>query len=601
MADSPSVAATAPRFGFLPAINTRGYYILLALVAIFILGPLGGVAASYMNFSLGFFIGGQVLAGILGSVVTFGYGAEGRHGANYMQSMAASVAGMAAMGVLIQTMIWLGLAEPPTWQLVAYFLCIGMFGVGLGMLYTPLVVDRMQLKYPSGLAVANILRALSDPDLLRRSIARLGSGLGLGVGLTLAAEKVAAFAFLGRVAFSASNFGAGMIVGARIGVPAITVGLIGLALTPWLREIGLLGPNDPWRKVGFLISLGTILGAAIVDITLVAREAMARHRSTVAQPPVPQEEWKQMDTRKLLVWAVAWGIAVIGVSASMGVPIGYAVLGVALACIFVLINGISVGISDSNPISSAFVVGVTVMALAGLTNPIVGLLAGAILLISTVVGADMQQDRSTGWRLGTNRTIQFRYQVIGIFMGAVFAVAITKLFLAAYPVLKVDTFLHPEMKTGNWQSAMTYKFAGVLRGLASSETTTLKLMGLGVLIGLVIQLIRLALKRSAGYQAWKERSAGTKAADFVIDTVILPGPYASSLGGFVEFPTAFWYGMGGVFSSIWQWVAARTNKGKDSGAPQDMDTTSLIGGGLVAGEALAFLTLGIIGLLALAH
>ena len=601
MADSTSAASAAPRFGFLPAINTRGYYILLALVAIFILGPLGGVAAAYMNFSLGFFIGGQVLAGILGSVVTFGYGAEGRHGANYMQSMAASVAGMAAMGVLIQTMIWLGLSEPPTWQLIAYFLCIGMFGVGLGMLYTPLVVDRMQLKYPSGLAVANILRALSDPDLLRRSIARLGSGLGLGVGLTLAAEKVAAFAFIGKIAFSASNFGAGMIVGARIGVPAITVGLIGLALTPWLREIGLLGAHDPWRKVGFLISLGTILGAAIVDITLVAREAMARHRSTVAQPPVQQEEWKRMDTRKLLAWAVIWGIAVIAVSASIGVPVGYAALGVFLACIFVLINGISVGISDSNPISSAFVVGVTVMALAGLTNPIVGLLAGAILLISTVVGADMQQDRSTGWRLGTNRTIQFRYQVIGIFMGAVFAVAITKLFLAAYPVLKVDTFLHPEMKTGNWQSAMTYKFAGVLRGLASSETTTLKLMGLGVVIGLVIQLIRLALKRSTAYQAWKERNAGTKAADFVIDTIVLPGPYASSLGGFVEFPTAFWYGIGGVFSSTWQWVAARSTKGKDSGAPQDMDTTSLIGGGLVAGEALAFLTLGIIGLLALAR
>jgi len=599
MADSASVTG-APRFAFLPAINSRGYYILLALVAIFILGPLGGVAAAYMNFSLGFFIGGQVLAGILGSVVTFGYGAEGRHGANYMQSMAASVAGMAAMGVLIQTMIWLGLAEPPTWQLIAYFLCIGMLGVGLGMLYTPLVVDRMQLKYPSGLAVANILRALSDPAVLRRSISRLGAGLGLGAGITFAGEK-AGVAFIGAIGFSASNFGAGMIVGARIGVPAIVVGLIGLALTPWLRETGLLGPHDPWRKVGFLISLATILGAAIVDITLVVREALARHRVTGAQPPVPQEEWKKVDTRKLVVWVAFWAVAVIAVSASMGVPVGYAVIGVVLASIFVLINGISIGISDSNPISSAFVVGVTVLALVGLTNPIVGLLAGAILLISTVVGGDMQQDRSTGWRLGTNRTIQFRYQVIGIFMGAVFAVAITKLFLAAYPVLKVDTFLHPEMKTGNWQSAMTYKFAGVLRGLSSAETTTLKLMALGVAIGLVIQILRVALRRSAAYQAWRERSAGTKAADFVIDTILLPGPYASSLGGFVEFPTALWYGLGGVFSSIWTWTTERVNKGKASGQPQDMDTTSLIGGGLIAGEALAFLTLGIIGLLSLAR
>ncbi|HZE62125.1 MAG TPA: OPT/YSL family transporter [Burkholderiales bacterium] len=597
MAQSASAAA-APRFGFLPAINSRGYYLLLALVAIFVLGPLGGIAAAYMNFSLGFFIGGQVLAGILGSVVTFGYGAEGRHGANYMQSMAASVAGMAAMGVLIQTMIWLGLAEPPTWHLIAYFLCIGMLGAGLGMLYTPLVVDRMQLKYPSGLAVANILRALSDPTVLKRSISRLGSGLGLGVGLTLAAEK-AGVAFLSAVSFSSSNFGAGMIVGARIGVPAITVGVVGLLLTPWLREVGLLGPHDPWRKVGFLISLGTILGAALVDLTLVAREALARSRATVAQPPVKQEEWKKVDTSKLVMWVAFWAIAVVVVSASLGVPVGYAALGVALASIFVLINGISIGISDSNPISSAFVVGVTVMALAGLANPIVGLLAGAILLISTVVGGDMQQDRSTGWRLGTNRTIQFRYQVIGIFMGAVFAVAITKLFLAAYPVLKVDTFLHPEMRTGNWQSAMTYKFAGVLRGLSSAGTTTLKLMGLGIAIGLVIQIIRVVLKRSAAYQAWKDRAASTKVADFVIDTILLPGPYASSLGGFVEFPTAFWYGFGGIFSSTWQWTVARTKAGKESGPPQDMDTTSLIGGGLIAGEALAFLALGIIGLLAL--
>src|SRR5882672_12237307 len=313
---------TAPRFAFLPAINSRGYYILLGLVAIFILGPLGGIAAAYMNFSLGFFIGGQVLAGILGSLVTFGYGAEGRHGANYMQSMAASVAGMAAMGVRIQTMIWLGLAEPPIWQLIAYFLCIGMLGVGLGMLYTPLVVDRMQLKYPSGLAVANILRALTDPQLLRRSVAQLGTGMGLGAGLTLLAEKVGV-PFLAAIHFSASTFGAGIIVGARIGVPAIVVGLIGLALTPWLRAEGLLGPNDPWRKIGFLISLGTILGAAIVDITLIVREALARHRSTAPVEAAVTEEWKRVDTRKLLAWVVFWGMAVVIVSASLGVPAGY--------------------------------------------------------------------------------------------------------------------------------------------------------------------------------------------------------------------------------------------------------------------------------------
>ena len=592
-----------PRFGFLPPIGSRAYYILLGAVAILILGPLGGVTAAYMNFSLGFFVGGQVLAGILGSVVTFGYGAEGKHGANYMQTMAASVASMAAMGVLIQTMIWLGLAEPPTWQLILYFLCVGMLGVGLGMLYTPIVVDRMQLSFPSGLAVANILRALSDARLLRRSVAMLGGGIGTGAALTLLSEK-AVLAFLGAIHFSASSFGAGIIVGARIGVPAIVVGLIGLMLTPWLRAEGLLGPNDPWRKVGFLIALGAIVGAAIIDIALILREALARARAAGERPAGGPAQWRTADTRRLAAWVAAWAVAVVAVSSGLlGIPVGYAVLGVLLAFVFVLVNGISVGISDSNPISSAFVVGVTVMAAAGLTDPLVGLIAGSVLLITTVVGGDMQQDRSTGWRLGSNRRIQFRFQVVGIIMGALLAVFITKLFLAAYPVLKIDTFLHPELKTGNWQSAMTYKFAGVLRGLTSGESTTLKLMGLGIAIGLVVEVLRKILKRSASYQAWKDRNAATRTVEFVIDAIIIPSPYASSFGGFVDWFTSLWFGLGGIFSSLWNSAARARSRGKpkDEGGPADMDSMSLAGGGLIAGEAIAFLSLGIIGLVSLAH
>src|SRR3974377_1886573 len=105
---------------FLPPIGSPGYHILLSTVAILILGPLGGVSAAFMNFSIGFFIGGQVLAGILGSTVTLPYGPEGKHGANYMQTMAASVAGMCAMAVLVQAMVWLGLPEPPLWEIVLY-------------------------------------------------------------------------------------------------------------------------------------------------------------------------------------------------------------------------------------------------------------------------------------------------------------------------------------------------------------------------------------------------------------------------------------------------------------------------------------------------
>src|SRR5688572_24606912 len=62
------------RWGWLPNIGTRWFHLMMLALGILILGPLGGVTAAFMNFSIGFFVGGQVLAGILGSTVTYGYG-----------------------------------------------------------------------------------------------------------------------------------------------------------------------------------------------------------------------------------------------------------------------------------------------------------------------------------------------------------------------------------------------------------------------------------------------------------------------------------------------------------------------------------------------
>ena len=86
----PGAIADTRRWRWLPAVNSWKYHGLLGAIGILILGPLGGVTASYMNFSLGFFVGGQVLAGILGSTVTYGYGAEGKHGANFIQTTASA-------------------------------------------------------------------------------------------------------------------------------------------------------------------------------------------------------------------------------------------------------------------------------------------------------------------------------------------------------------------------------------------------------------------------------------------------------------------------------------------------------------------------------
>jgi uncharacterized oligopeptide transporter (OPT) family protein len=583
---------------WLPPINSPKYHLLLGLVAILILGPLGGVAAAYMNFSLGFFVGGQVLAGILGSTITFGYGPEGKHGANYMQTMAASVAGLSGMAVLIQAMVWLGLPQPPAWQLILYFTCIGMFGVGVGMLYTPILVDRMQLIYPSGYAVANILRALTDKNLLKRSISKLGGGaFGGYVGGVLASKSE----FISNLGFSTANMGAGMVVGARIAVPAIVMGLAGWLLTRHLRQIGWLGENDPFRKIGFMIGLGMIMGAALVDLTLIGIEAAKRFTQKSVAPVVETEDWKRVNTWGLVAWVVVWAAGVIFVgSAVLHQPILFVGVAVALTFLFILINGISTGISDSNPISSAFVVAVFVMALVGLKDAATGLMCASILLIACGVGVDMQQDRSTGWRLGTNRRIQFRYQVLGIVIGAVMAVVLAKTFMRAYPILRIDTFTHPDTPgAAQWSSAMTFKFVGALKSLTNPKPYIMTALAIGVGIGLLTEVLRKIIKSRAGYKKFAVSSSTGKTVDFVLDAVVLPSPYASSFGGFLELTTCVWYTCGGVFSSLFNAFSEMRQKytsPADKELASDMSTMSLVGGGLIAGDSLAALTLGIYGL-----
>jgi len=593
--------AESARPRWLPPVGSPAYHVLLVAVALLILGPLGGVTAAYMNFSLGFFVGGQVLAGILGSAVTYGYGAEGKQGANYMQTLAASVATLSGMCVVVQAMVWLGMPMPSPWKLVAFFVCVGMFGVGVGMLYTPLLVDRLQLEYPSGHAVANILRALTDRRLLRRSIGKLGGGTAAGAGLAALAQYVEA---VGATRISGSTIGAGMVIGSRNTVSAALYGAIGAAMVPMLRAHGWLGARDPFRKIGFLAALAMILGAAVVDLTLVGVDATRRIRARgVRGQDVADARGRQLGTRTLLLWCAAWAAALVVVAhVLLGQPVGWVLFAIGLSVVFVCINGISNGITDSNPISSAFVISVLLMSALGLQNPVTGLISSSVLLLSCAIGVDMQQDRSTGWRLGTNRLNQFRYQVLGVGMGAVLCVVFARLFMRAYPVLAIDTFTHPEAHSGEWQSAMTFKLVGSIRDLGHLPPYKAVALAIGFALGFGIEIARKVLFRSPTYRAATKRGKGGAALAWVVEALLLPSPYASSFGGFVDLPTSLWFAAGGLIPDAMLLTKRKAKHPPVADAdhlPEDMSTASLVGGGLIAGESLFALGIGLIGLLRL--
>lgn len=172
--------------------------------------------------------------------------------------------------------------------------------------------------------------------------------------------------------------------------------------------------------------------------------------------------------------------------------------------------------------------------------------------------------------------------------------------MRAYPVLALDqTAMSADHQPAKWASAMTYKFVGALRSLTDDKPYQRTAIWLGVALGLAVQALRLQLFAHPAYQRWRAGSASGRAGDFIIDAVLLPSPCAYSFGAFLGLATSAWFAAGGVIASVADTLNQRRGRRPDDdGLPADMSTVSLVGGGLIAGDALAALGLGVVGLLA---
>jgi uncharacterized oligopeptide transporter (OPT) family protein len=106
------------------------------------------------------------------------------------------------------------------------------------------------------------------------------------------------------------------------------------------------------------------------------------------------------------------------------------------------------------------------------------------------------------------------------------------------------------------------------------------------------------LKLLKGYQAFISKGKMGFATGFAMDTFLMPSPYASSFGGFVELMTAMWFALGGILSSFAKTMQEEVSPPRDPAVEEEagreeMSTTSLVGGGLIAGDSLGSLVLGV--------
>jgi hypothetical protein len=140
---------------------------------------------------------------------------------------------------------------------------------------------------------------------------------------------------------------------------------------------------------------------------------------------------------------------------------------------------------------------------------------------------------------------------------------------------------------------------GALRGIVTYNPRTMAALAMGISIGGVVELARKLIKNLPGFKRLVANSRAGRVWLFLLEAVLLPSPYAFAFGGFVELSWIQWWAIGGVTSSLFEVFERRFLRAKASRAgelPPDMSTTSLVGGGLIAGDALAALAAGIYGL-----
>jgi len=162
------------------------------------------------------------------------------------------------------------------------------------------------------------------------------------------------------------------------------------------------------------------------------------------------------------------------------------------------------------------------------------------------------------------------------------SVAFARLFMAAYPVLLLDqTVMSAAEQPAQWSAAMTYKFVGVLRSLTDDKPYQRTAIWVGVAAGLAIEVLRKLIHAREGYRRFVASGKLGFSVDFLIDAVLLPSPYALSFGGFVNLPTSLWLGAGGIVSSFFNSLPKARPAAGAAVLPEDMSSTSLLGGGLL--------------------
>jgi uncharacterized oligopeptide transporter (OPT) family protein len=441
---------------------------------------------------------------------------------NCMQST-ASAAGYSTGGTLISAFAAYMLINDRALSLpvmLAWIFFLSVLGVTMAIPMKRQMINIEQLRFPSGIAAAETLRALhSVGDRGARSARALGwaglsavlakfwaEGLALvsptlapfmiGTWITAANERLVGPAWIGRtvmLSWEPMFVAAGAITGWHVGW-SMLLGGVGawMIFVPVLQHQGVIegsgyGTLVQWTLWGGVACMVTSSLVAFAMQWRTARRAFAdlgamfAGRGRRADDPLAAIEapaswflWGQLVGFAGLAW--------LG-HVTFGMPYWQTAAAVLFSFVLALVACRVTGETDTTPVGA---MGKITQLLFGAVSPgnmNVNLMSAAVTAAAASSSADLLTDLKSGYLLGAHPRRQFLAQLAGVFVGTLVSVLSFRLLVPDASALGGDQFPAPAAQA--WRAVALALAHGVL-ALGPVKTWSI---AVGALVGIVLSVL----------------------------------------------------------------------------------------------------------------
>lgn len=458
---------------------------------------------------------------------------------NCMQSCASS-AGYSTGGTLVSAIaayVLIHNTAPNTWVLLGWVFFLAILGTTMAIPMKRQMINIEQLRFPSGIAAAETLRALhtTGGTGIQSSIALGVAGLVSAVnkfwteGLSLVSAKLGAYS--GESVFEKVNalvFPKAAIdrtiaiswqpmfiaAGAITGLPVCTAMLIGGALcwfvyVPWLQHQGILQSTELKDMLNYTLWGGAscMVTSGLLSFGLQWRSAlrafrdlsgMFTFRKRAADDPIGAIEtpasWFVIGQ---IVGTI--GLAWLGKEA-FGMPYWLTVVAVLLSFALALVACRVCGETDSTPVGA---MGKVTQLTFGAIYPgsmNVNLMSACVTAGAADSSSDLLTDLKSGYLLGAHPRRQFLAQFSGIFIGTVISVLSFQAVVRDASVLGGRDFPAPAAQT--WRAVAV----ALGEGLQNLEAVKVWSIIIGGLVGIILPTIATLLPEKRA--KWIPSAAG---------------------------------------------------------------------------------------------